>query len=237
MNYRYILFDADDTLLDYAKSEVVALENLLAQHGRRCPAHAKAAFTGLCNSLWEEYGLNNTADSYFSSHYHHLYYEYSLRRFEIFAASFSLGLPARQLSEQYIEELSKCSFLTEGAFEICRRLSCVCKLFVITNGLWQMQKNRFERSQIGHYISGLIVSENARFAMPDQRFFEYAMRQSEIQDKSAALVVGDSLANDIYGGAQYGIDTCWLNKNGGKPSGVLPTYRISSLYELARIVR
>ncbi|MDR3644337.1 MAG: HAD hydrolase-like protein [Clostridia bacterium] len=237
MKYRYILFDADDTLLDFAKAEVMALRSLLRRYGCRCTENEEHAFVNLCDTLWLEFGLDNSVDPYISSHYHQLFYEYSVKRFSAFGERFHIGVPAGELSDQYLRELSQCDFLTDGAYETCRRLALECTLSVVTNGLWSMQKTRFDRSPIGRFISNLIVSENARYPKPDRRFFEYAMRESGIRDKAATLIVGDSLSNDICGGSEFGIDTCWLNpKSSRNNAGVVPTFEIGSLHELARIL-
>ena len=56
-------------------------------------------------------------------------------------------------------------------------------------------------------------------------------------DRSAALLVGDSLTSDMMGGQNAGIDTCWYNP-GGKPNslGVPGTYEITRLEELPALV-
>ena len=51
------------------------------------------------------------------------------------------------------------------------------------------------------------------------------------------LMVGDSLASDIQGGSNAGLDTCWYNPNHAEnPGKVIPTYEIASLEELYPLV-
>ncbi len=48
-------------------------------------------------------------------------------------------------------------------------------------------------------------------------------------------MVGDSLTSDMRGGIDYGLATCWFNRNGSSTD--LPvTYEISRLEELPAIV-
>ncbi len=163
LKYKYILFDADDTLLDYEKSEIVALQNLFCKYGHYCSNDVKKAFGQLSDTLWSDFGLDKTTDYYISSHYHEIYYEYSVKRFDILTEEFHITISSQKLSDQYQKELSQCNFLTEGAYEVCRKLSSECEISIITNGLWSTQKMRVEHSRIGRFISYLIVSENARY--------------------------------------------------------------------------
>ena len=237
MKYQNILFDADDTLLDYTKAELKALQKVFRRHGMDCSPETQNIFADLCDSLWLEYGLENTRDPYVSSHYHEMFLDYSVRRFEIFTSLFPAPVSAGQMNAEYTEELSKCHDLTEGAYEICRILASSCELCVITNGLWHMQKRRFEHSRIKEYITTLVVSETAKYAKPNPLFFEFALKKSEITDKSSTLVVGDSLVNDIFGASSFGMDTCWINKQKKQNlSDILPTYEIGNLMELEAVV-
>lgn len=231
-----MLFDADDTLLDYEKAAVAALRRLLFRYGAPCGEREERIFTALCNRLWSEYGLDRTREEAVSRRYHTLFFDYSVRRFALFKEAVPVAATAEQLSGEYLDALSDCGDLTEGAYEICRSLAGSCRLCVISNGLWDMQKRRFERSPLHGLISNLIVSERARWAKPSRAFFEYALREAGVSDRSRALVVGDSLVNDIGGAAALGIDTCWLNSSGRENrEGVVPTYEIGSLRELAAI--
>ena len=47
-------------------------------------------------------------------------------------------------------------------------------------------------------------------------------------------MVGDSLSSDIRGGSDYGLDTCWLNRNG---STARPDDRVSfEIRELSELI-
>ena len=55
--------------------------------------------------------------------------------------------------------------------------------------------------------------------------------------RAHVLVVGDSLSSDIQGGANAGLDTCWLNRSHSEnPGQVSPTYEIDALEQLYPIV-
>jgi 5'-nucleotidase len=50
-------------------------------------------------------------------------------------------------------------------------------------------------------------------------------------------MVGDNPHSDILGGINAGIDTCWVNSAGSDlPEGISPSYQVSSLSELQKIL-
>lgn len=55
--------------------------------------------------------------------------------------------------------------------------------------------------------------------------------------KAHKLMVGDALASDIKGAANFGIDSCWVNAAGApKVSGLEPAYEVRSIAELEGIL-
>lgn len=50
------------------------------------------------------------------------------------------------------------------------------------------------------------------------------------------MIIGDSYSADITGGANAGIDTCWLNPLNTVPSTIRPTYEIQKLDQLLPII-
>jgi hypothetical protein len=56
-------------------------------------------------------------------------------------------------------------------------------------------------------------------------------------DKATTLMIGDSLASDIQGGNDYGIDTCWYTPNTEVVPTPSPTYRVGSLAEIPAVVK
>jgi 2-haloacid dehalogenase len=103
----------------------------------------------------------------------------------------------------------------------------------VTNGLADVQRPRLARSAIGALFDTVVVSEEVGVAKPDARIFEHALRQLGHDDRSTVLMVGDSLASDIQGGCNAGMQTCWLNPSGAaNGTAIEPTFEIASLAEL-----
>jgi FMN phosphatase YigB (HAD superfamily) len=72
-------------------------------------------------------------------------------------------------------------------------------------------------------------------AKPDPAIFEVAFGQMGWPQKTAVLIIGDSLSSDMQGGLNYGIDTCWYNPE-NKPTDMPVTYNIQRLDELETIL-
>ena len=82
-----------------------------------------------------------------------------------------------------------------------------------------------------------MVSEQIGVAKPDRQVFEYAFSLMDCEDKTRILMVGDTLASDVLGGNNAGIDTCWFN-HANKPNDttIRPTYEIHQIGELLPII-
>lgn len=142
-----------------------------------------------------------------------------------------------QMSSTYVEQLSICSELIDGAYEILQALHEKSQIAIVTNGLQSVQRGRLAHSSIRSFINELIISEEIGAAKPGRAFFDAAFARCGHPAKSDVLIVGDSLTSDIQGGVDYGIDTCWYNPIGDPgPDDVVITFEIKYLRELLEFV-
>ncbi|HOU11834.1 MAG TPA: YjjG family noncanonical pyrimidine nucleotidase [Anaerolineae bacterium] len=224
MTYTWFLFDADDTLFDYDKAEVVALSSTFAQFG--CgydPAYLDAYHT-INAQLWRDFERGAIKQELIKT----------LRFARLFDA---IGLtPAPDLatfSARYLENLGSCTFLIDGAETVIAVLRGVARLGVITNGLQVVQRGRIARVSIGDAFEVVVISEEVGCSKPHATIFDVAFAQMSHPRKDEVLMIGDSLTSDIKGGSDYGIDTCWYNPSGApRPQDVTITYEIRALREL-----
>lgn len=229
MNYEIILFDADDTLFDYKKSEAYALSQAFANAGIVVANEVVDHYRTINQQLWNEYEQGSvTLD--------HLRSERFRRLFE--AHALAVDHPIEQFGQSYARHLGEGAFLIEGAEEICTTLrENGIRLAIITNGIKEVQLARIRRTGMDKHFEQIIVSEDAGAQKPSERIFEYAFEKLNVREKRKVLFVGDSLTSDITGGYRYGIDTCWFNPM-GRPnaSGIQPTYEIVRLDELYKYI-
>lgn len=225
--YRLILFDADGTLFDYEKSEEKALEAALVEE--RFPYRKEThrdIYRVINQELWEllEQGGIQAA-------------ELRVERFRRFLTTTGITLDPESLSRRYLKYLAEGAYLYEGVETLIEELRGMYKLGLVTNGLKEVQRNRFAKTSLPEHMSCIIVSDEVGVQKPDPAIFRLALREAGESDPKATLVVGDSLTSDIQGGVNAGMDTCWFNPM-GKENGtfLMPTYEIRELAELRKIL-
>jgi len=222
MSYSILLFDLDDTLLDFGANETDSLTKLFQQQGYTLTEELFQLYNSVNKQLWTEYengtiGLDVVLNSRFS--------ETMLR----------LGQAVDGLAWErlYRELLGNGSQLLEGALELCQSLSASHRLFVVTNGITQTQIKRMKLSGLFEFFEDIFDSQSIGFQKPAKEFFDYVMSHIKDFNKKEALIIGDSLNTDIKGGLLSGIDTCWLNRNSQKSAPeIQSTYTITNLVEL-----
>lgn len=229
MSYELILFDADDTLFDYSRSEAYALSQTFAHAGIEAGEAVVSSYRAINQRLWNDYEQGNvTLDHLRVERFRRLFEEYGL----------AIEAPIEQFGQAYARHLGEGIFLIDGADELCRTLrEGGVRLAIITNGIKEVQLNRIRRSGMDEFFEHIIVSEDAGEQKPNERFFDYTFEKLKMNDKHRALIVGDTLSSDIAGGHRYGVDTCWFNPWGrANKTDIEPTYEIRQLSELLSIV-
>ncbi|KOF56499.1 hypothetical protein AGR56_06895 [Clostridium sp. DMHC 10] len=171
MAYKYILFDADDTILDYEKAEKFALSRTFENINFNYNKCILEKFSDICDKLWHVFKLDEPLDEYVQINYHDLYYKYSVERFKNLKELLGINISEDLLSEKYLDSFSQCSFLVENAEDICKQLSLKYKIFIVTNGLSHIQKLRIVNSKIEPYITDILISEDAGCTKPGKKFF------------------------------------------------------------------
>ena len=226
MKYDVILFDVDDTLMDFKMTEENALQNTFTAFGLPTGlADYGAQYKEISKILWRDLEEGRITIS-----------DLGVERFRRLFAVDQPELDANAFGQAYLENLGKEVHLIPGAVELCSRLSG-CRLVVITNGFASVQTARIGASQLCHTFEELIISEQVGYKKPDREIFEYAFSKLGLTDKTKVLMVGDSLTSDIQGGNRFGIDTCWYNPlQKENHSEIQPTYEIKELGELHAIV-
>ncbi|MGY5344042.1 YjjG family noncanonical pyrimidine nucleotidase [Paenibacillus glucanolyticus] len=229
MRYKVILFDADDTLYDYAKSEAFALSGSFGEIDQECTAAIVDSYRRINQQLWNEFEQGSVTQS-----------ELRTARFKRLLAEHSIecDLDADAFSHTYIKYLGQGSYLIEGAKELCSQLAeRGQRMAIITNGIKEVQFNRIHGSALCDAFECIIVSEDAGSQKPHEGIFDYAFDKLNHPDKKEVLIVGDSLTSDIQGGIRYGIDTCWYNPHRkANSTSIQPKYEIHTLEELHDII-
>ncbi len=226
MHYRDLLFDVDNTLLDFDANEADSFRHMLNDLEENYSDELYAAYHKLNTELWrgierKEYTIEEVLNTRFS------------RLMKIYGRE----VDGRLWENTYRTYLNRGTQEMPHVHEVLGKLKGRYRLSIITNGLRTTQEYRLRESGIGAYFDYIFISEDLGANKPSREFFDYVKRGIPGFLDSRALVIGDSLTSDIKGGYDAGLDTCWINRNClEETENVTPTYVICDLRGLLRIL-
>ena len=224
--YNHVLFDADNTLLDFDRAQFNCLKILLEKYGFSFSNHFYQLYEEINHSLWFQFEQGKISKETVQE-----------KRFEDFFSLLGVSVDGAKANNIYQEGLCTQSWLVKNAEGMCKKLFPYATLSIVTNGVGKTQKARIYNSKINDYITHIIISETIGYAKPSIQFFNETFKIIGRKPSDSIIIVGDSISSDIIGGINAGIDTCWYNPNfSNLPNGVSPNFIISDLDELVRIV-
>ena len=228
MRYKFLLFDADNTLFDFNASEKYAFSRMLLERGIAETPDMLPTYSRDNVACWEEFERGEIGKE-----------ELLVKRFAIFAEKYCPGEDPVRMNDVYTVHLGKVGVLLPGAVGMVRRLKeAGAYIYIVTNGIEQVQRGRFAGSELMAYIDGVFISECLGANKPDRKFFERAAAQIEGFDKSRAVVIGDSPTGDVRGANNFGVDCVWFNpENREAPEGLKITKTVSDFDEMESFLK
>lgn len=227
MKYEVILFDADETLFDFHRSEKYAFEKTMRAFDfpYEESLHLKV-YHDVNIAIWKEFEEGRITQQVLK-----------VERFRRLAERLQAAFVPEEFSKSYEKHLGDACFLLDGSAELVERLHAKYRLAIVTNGLKSVQEKRISKSPIARFFDTIVISEAAGVSKPDPRIFELVLCNLGHSDKRTVLMVGDSLTSDIAGGLNYGINTCWYNPGRLEAgNGIKPTYEITTLKALRKVL-
>lgn len=223
MKYEWLLFDLDNTLLDFDLAALHAFQHTLIAHNIPSQPHYYKLYKKINHKVWQAYENKSISSQALRP-----------KRFELFLEAINKeGVSAATMSSTYLSLLVEHSTVLIGAKAMLDYLKPNYKLAIITNGLKEVQRPRLALTKIEHYFDAIIVSDEIGVAKPQTAYFDYVFKEIQYPSKRNVLVIGDSLTSDITGGNNYDLDTCWYNPKKLKNTlKVTPTYEIDNLEQL-----
>ncbi len=221
MKYKWILFDADETLFSF--NSYLGLKEVLQGYGIDFTPQDYDEFQAVNKPLWVAYQNQEIKAE-----------DIQTRRFA--KLSQQTGQDPLDLNNQLMDAMAKISQPLNNVKEMLNHLYGKVKMGIITNGFVQMQDARLINTETKSFFDLLVVSEEVGVAKPDIKVFDYALARMGDVDKSEVLMVGDTLTSDILGGNNAGFDTCWINAhNHVNETEIRPTYEINDMLQLIDI--
>ena len=226
MKYRFLLFDADNTLLDFDTNERVSIENTLRHFGIPFDEKILSMYHEINLMYWDMLSKGQIERDVLLT-----------KRFETLFERIGVSVDCVAVENMYRSNLDLGYQLIPGALDLCRRLRKDYRIYIITNGVVSTQYARLSGSGLEPLMDGIFISDEVGFNKPARQFFEFVQNSIEGFEKERALVIGDGLLSDIKGGIDYGIDTCWVDiYRSGDSRGLHPTYVVKSISELPELL-
>lgn len=217
-----ILFDLDDTLLDFKMAEKVALTKTLEWAGINPDQRAIDHYSKINSRQWERLEAGEITRA-----------QVKLSRFEIFFREEGIGADPAQAAARYEHLLGQGHYWIPGAKELLKTLQGEYRLYLATNGTASVQHGRMESAGMKGYFQDIFISEELGADKPSLEYFRICFDRIPDFKPEETLMVGDRLTSDILGGNRAGIATVWYNPEKlPAPEQPKPTYTITSLDQL-----
>ncbi|PXW87509.1 putative hydrolase of the HAD superfamily [Pseudogracilibacillus auburnensis] len=195
-NYKAMLFDLDDTLLNRDK----AVDKMFLIILEKCYEDIKHSTKNEMLQRFKEYDKR--------------YYGYNDKT-KVLGSLFDEFPPKYRLHRNYIQDFwnnhfPHCFSINQNTLNVVNTIKKQGKIAIITNGSTQRQKAKITNSNLNSYFNLIIISEEVGLSKPDKRIFDLALNKLNVQPE-AALFVGDDLEKDIGGCQNANIKGIWFN--------------------------
>jgi YjjG family noncanonical pyrimidine nucleotidase len=229
--YKAIIFDLDNTLLNYSASELQCMQQTVAAHG---------LFEGE-EDQWQQFWQNYLKINY--QYWMSFVTKQSQHRSiqDVLIESFRDTVKVEEqqyysLAHTYWQNFCDTCIYEQGANDVLHAVSSSYQLGIISNGIGAAQRKRLVAGNIDHLFQSIIVSDEIGIRKPNKEIFEAALEQLQLSP-SEVLFVGDSLQDDYAGARNSGIDFCYYNRNRQElAERYKPHYRIDSLSQLLEVI-
>ncbi|MFK8011103.1 MAG: YjjG family noncanonical pyrimidine nucleotidase, partial [Marinicellaceae bacterium] len=196
------IFDADNTLFDYDIAEKNALLKTLDDFSINYPKQSIIQMYHQINhKLWMQLETGEVKSQS----------EIKIKRTQQLFDALDVNRDVHKFAHDYLDNLSRNDQLLDNAMEVIQYLANTHHMIIMTNGMTQVQKPRFNNSPIRPYFKHVVISEEIKHSKPSTKIYDHAFDLMNQPKKSQVLMIGDSLGSDIQGGINYEIDTVWYN--------------------------
>ncbi len=224
---RAILFDLDDTLFDHHTSS----RNALARVHAASPAGSRASFDAFerhhtrfleemhIEVLAGRVGMDDARRERFRRVFAALGVEVTPEEAAAAAAAYRSG---------YLEARRP----TTGAVDLLAALKPHVRIGIVSNNLYEEQREKLEFCGLAPYVDALVVSEEIGVSKPDPRIFEAALTRLGVREDEA-IMVGDSWEADVRGAMNARVLPVWFNPRRMSPPPGASMWDLEQLHALA----
>lgn len=230
--YQHLFFDLDHTLWDFEANAKETLYDLHVAHqlDKRGVYNFDSFFNQYSyhnNKLWDRYTKGFIKQE-----------ELRWKRMWLALLDFKIADEplARQMSGEFLQILPLKKNLFPYTVEILEYLrEKGYAMHLITNGFDAVQHSKLASSNLRHFFTEVITSENSNSLKPNKEIFDFAMKRCGTHAEEC-IMIGDNLDADISGAMNAGLDTVFVNHLFIDTDDLIePTYTIHHLQELEEI--
>jgi len=220
--YEWLLFDNDNTLMDFHSASHSAFHGSMQEMGLSDHEIDYAEYNVHNHIVWSEFESGHIDAITLRPKRFQLYFD---------AVGHTTADPT-EANAAYLNHLIKHPHMMNDAYNLLDMVKPHYKLGLITNGLKEVQRPRLRAANIYHYFDAIVVSDEIGHAKPQKGYFDHVVSQMDTADLDRAIVIGDSLNSDIKGALDYGLDCVWLNLHQKSAGPLRPTYEVNSVKEI-----
>ena len=223
---KFIFLDLDDTILDFHRSEAVALRKTLQSLNVNPTDEVIARYSAINLAHWKALERRELTRG-----------EVLTGRFRQLFEELGMNVSPNVAQSLYEKNLSESHFFVDGAPRLLMTLSQKYPLYIASNGTTLVQTSRIASSGIGRYFKAVFLSEQLGADKPQIEFFERATGQIEGYNPNEAIILGDSITSDMQGGINAGMHTCWFNPHHRDNHGITPEFEITDLAQFDAVLK
>jgi YjjG family noncanonical pyrimidine nucleotidase len=220
--FEWLLFDLDNTILDFSASSKLAFSAVYeALEVDKTLKDVYRLYSGINHSVWQEREAGKLSAA-----------EVKTKRWTLLCEVLDIEKDASYLNDVYFEGIKKHVLFVEGAEEVLEQLVGNYRMMIVTNGLSEVQWSRINDTNIQRFFEHIVISDEIGIAKPAREFFDHCAELMGFPSKDKVLVIGDTKMSDIKGGNDFGYATCWYNHKQSDQEGPEANFLINNISEL-----
>lgn len=233
--YKTLLFDLDDTLIDDDENRRYAIKKILTERKEELNNDRIEEFIEVDNQFWKDRVDGKIKDPYEFKTLEEKTEWVRAQRFIIYFDNITLQ-EAIEINNRYMEFISENAIPIKNAVDTIKYLyKKGYEIYVTTNGPTKSANGKLEKIGVRKYIKYTFSAEKAGHMKPSSEFFNRFFEKINNYKKEEMLIIGDDIEKDIEGGIRNGIDTCWFNHRRIN-SNIKANYEIYDLLDLKKIL-
>lgn len=188
LKYDLLLFDLDNTILDFASCEVQVLKHTFQSHGIELSDQQVARYLEINDFHWKAFEQGHQTQNCTLEN-----------RFKDFCGEVDCKIGPQEINRLYLQGLSRCAIFEPHAEEVLLVLKDRgYRMGILTNGVRAVQQGRFESANLERFFDHMITIDDAGVAKPHKGIFEYALNLYGLS-ADRVVYIGDHWDIDMVG--------------------------------------